>query len=90
MVQNSGTAEASAANEAVITDTFDPALSGITIALNGTPWTSPSNYTYDAATGAFATVPGQITVPAATFTQNLDGSYVTSPGVAILTVSGTI
>ena len=48
------------------------------------------NYTYDETTGAFATVAGQITVPAATFTQNADGSYTTNPGVTVLTVTGKI
>ena len=33
-------------------------------------WTAPTNYTYDKTTGAFASVAGQITVPAATYTRD--------------------
>lgn len=47
-------------------------------------------YSYDEATGAFATLPGQITVPAASYTQNADGTWTVEPGTATLTVSGTI
>ena len=73
-----------------ITDLFDPILSGLTVTFNGDVWTEGVNYTYDAATGAFATVPGQITVPAATFTQNASGVWVTDPGTSILRVTGTV
>ena len=38
----------------------------------------------------FATVPGVITVPAATYTQNAQGAWTVTPGTATLTVSGTI
>ena len=74
----------------VVTDTFDPRLSGLTVTLNGTALTAPAQYTYDAATGRFATVAGVITVPAATFTQNAAGAYSVSPGTSTLTISGTI
>jgi hypothetical protein len=37
------------------------------------------------------TVPGQITVPAATYTQDpITGAYTVNPGVATLVVTGTI
>lgn len=53
--------------------------------------TTPAQYTYDAATGRFATVPGVITVPAAAFTQNAaTGAYAVTPGTVTLTVSGTV
>ena len=74
----------------VVTDTFDPRLSDLTVTLNGTALTAPTQYTYDAATGQFATVAGVITVPAATFTQNAAGAYSVSPGTSTLTISGTI
>ena len=48
------------------------------------------DYTYDAATGAFATVAGKLTVPEATFTQNADGSWTVTPGQSVLTVTGTV
>ena len=47
-------------------------------------------YTYDETTGLFQTVPGQITVPAATFTQSTTGEYTVTPGIATVTVTGTI
>lgn len=74
----------------MVTDTFDPRLSDLTVTLNGTALTAPTQYTYDAATGQFATVAGVITVPAATFTQNTAGAYSVSPGTSTLTISGTI
>ena len=53
--------------------------------------TEGTDYTYDAVTGLFTTVPGRITVPAATFTQDpTTGVVTTTPGVSVLTVSGTI
>ena len=90
-MQNTGNTAADAAAGAVVTDTFDPRLSGLTVTLNGTALTTPAQYTYDAATGVFATVPGVITVPAATFTQDaVTGAYSVTPGTAVLTVTGTV
>ena len=72
------------------TDTFEPTLTITGVTFNGAAWTSPEDYTYDAATGAFATVAGKLTVPEATFTQNADGSWAVTPGQSILTVTGTV
>ena len=81
----------SATTAFVITDTFDPRLTDLTVTLNGTALTAPTQYTYDAATGVFATVAGVVTVPAATFTQDAaTGAYSTTPGTAVLTVTGTV
>ena len=61
------------------------------VTFNGTAWVSPTNYTYDGATGVFSTVAGQITVPAATYTTDpVSGVVTVTPGTAILTVTGTI
>ena len=90
LIQNMGNEPVVATDDAVITDTFDPILTDLVVTYNGTAWTEGINYTYDPATGLFATVPSQITVPAATFTRNPDGSYTVSPGTAVLTVTGTI
>lgn len=49
-----------------------------------------TNYTYNAATGVFTTLAGQITVPAATFTQNTDGTFTVTPGTATLVITGTV
>ena len=90
LIQNTGNEPVVATDDAVITDTFDPILTDLVVTYNGTAWTEGINYTYDPATGLFSTIPGQITVPAATFTQNPDGSFATTPGTAVLTVTGTI
>ncbi|MBO5023623.1 MAG: hypothetical protein J6D11_04880 [Clostridia bacterium] len=91
VIQNSGNAEATATDNVVVTDTFNPVLTGLTVMFDGAAWTEGENYTYDEATGNFATVAGQITVPAATYTQDpTTGNRITTPGVSVLTVSGTI
>lgn len=89
-IQNSGNAEVPATGDMVISDTFSPALSDITVIFNGVTLVEGVGYTYDEATGLFATLPGALSVEAATFTQGEDGSYTTTPGISTLTVSGTI
>ena len=54
----------------MIVDTFNPLLSNLAVSFNGTAWAETTNYTYDETTGVFTTIAGQITVPAATYTQN--------------------
>lgn len=90
VIENNGAQAAVATDQVVLTDTFDPRLSNLTVTYNGTAWTQGTNYTYDATTGVFTTVAGQITVPAATFTQNADGTYTTTPGTATVVVTGTV
>lgn len=91
VIQNSGNTPAVATDDVTVTDTFDPILSNITVTFNGEVWTEGVQYTYNEATGEFATIPSQITVPAATYTQDPDtGVWITNPGVAVLTVTGTI
>lgn len=90
-IQNTGNVPITIADTATITDTFDPALSGINVTFNGVTWSEGVNYTYSEATGEFATLPGQITVPAATYTrQPGTGAIVIEPGVSVLTVTGTV
>ena len=75
----------------VLSDTFDPVLTGITVTLNGSPLTPSTQYTYDTSTGEFSTVAGVISVPAATFTQDpATGVITVTPGTATVTVTGTI
>ena len=89
--QNTGNVPADPTTEVIVTDTFDPILRDLTVTFNGTAWTDPTNYTYDETTGAFATVLGEVTVPAATYTQDPEtGEWTTSPGVSTLIVTGTI
>lgn len=91
VIQNSGSVPAVATDNITVTDTFTPALSDLTAALDGTPLALTTDYTYDPTTGQFATVPGRITVPAATYTRDpVTGAVTVEPGVAVLTVTGTI
>jgi len=90
VIENIGNSPAVATDNLSVTDTFNPILTGITVTLNGTVLTLGTDYTYDETTGAFATVPGVITVPAATFTQNPDGTFTTTPGASSLVVTGTV
>lgn len=89
-IRNTGNTALTGQEGAVITDTFDPILNITGVTFNGTAWTSPEDYTYDAATGAFATVAGKLAVPEAAFTQNADGSWTVTPGQSVLTVTGTV
>ena len=91
LIQNSGNVAADASTGVVVTDVFDPVLSNISVMFNQTAWSSPSNYSYNETTGAFATNSGQITVPAATFTRDeVTGVWNISPGISTLVVTGTI
>ena len=90
VISNTGNTEATAADNVVVADTFDPILRNIAVTYNGTAWTDGTNYTYNAATGVFTTLAGQITVPAATFTQNTDGTFTVTPGTATLVITGTV
>ena len=91
VIQNTGNAEATAADNIVVSDTFDPAFTSVTVTYNGVTWTSPTDYTYDPATGLFTTVAGAITVPAATYTQNpVTGEWTVTPGTSTLIVTGNI
>lgn len=91
VIQNSGNEAVSAADDAVITDTFDPILSALAVTFDGVSWTEGAQYNYNATTGLFTTVAGQLIVPAATYTQNpTTGEYSLTPGIATLVVTGTI
>lgn len=91
IIENSGNTPAVETDNVIVTDTFNPILSTLNVSFNNESWTEGTDYTYDTATGAFATVAGHITVPAATFTQDAEsGLTIVSPGVAILKISGTV
>ncbi len=91
VIQNSGNTAAVATDDVTVTDTFDPILNNIIVTFNGDVWTEGVEYTYNEETGEFATIPSQITVPAATYTQDEEtGVWITNPGVAVLTVTGTV
>lgn len=91
VIQNIGNLPAVVTDNVTITDTFNPILSGLSVTFNDAAWTENVNYTYAEATGAFETIPGQITVPAAVYSQDpVTGEWIVEPGVSVLTVTGTI
>lgn len=91
VVQNTGNAQVVATDNLIVSDIFNPQLSDITVTLNGAELAEGTGYTYDEATGAFATVPGAVPVPAATYTRDaVTGAVTTTPGFAVITVTGTI
>ena len=91
LIENFGSTPATAGDNLSVTDTFDPNLSNSTVTLNGTPLTTPADYTYNTSTGLFRTVPGRITVPAATYVRDPEsGVWTTVPGTATLTITGTV
>ena len=91
VIRNSGNTPADAAANVTLTDTFLPILSDLTVLLNGVALAEGTGYTYSITEGDFATVPGVITVPAATYTQDpVSGVWSGSPGTATLTVTGTV
>ncbi|MBQ8146278.1 MAG: hypothetical protein IJ039_05795 [Clostridia bacterium] len=87
LIQNTGASPLAATDNAVVTDTFNPIISDVTATLNG----APVEFTYDEATGELATAQGAVTVPGATYTQDLTtGLWSITPGTATLVVTGTI
>ena len=89
-IENYGGADADAAAGVTVTDRFDPILRNIAVTYNGDTWL-PANYTYDTATGLFRTVPGAITIPAASAVQDpATGAWTVTPGSATLQITGTI
>lgn len=91
IIQNSGNQAVVATDNASISDIFDPTLSALAVDFDGVSWALGVQYNYDEASGLFTTVPGQIKVPAATYTQDpVTGAYSITPGIATLTVTGTI
>lgn len=91
LIQNRGNTGTVASDAVVLTDTFNPKLTNLTVELNGTPLADGVSYTYNADTGVFATESGVITVDAASYSRDVEsGLWTISPAVATLTVSGNI
>lgn len=89
-LSNIGNLAVTETDGAVISDTFDPLLTGISVELNGQPLAADA-YSYNELTGVFATTAGAVTVPAATYTQDQStGEWTTVPGTATLTVTGAV
>jgi len=90
-IYNYGSRAAVATDNLIINDTFEPILENISVRFNGAAWSAPANYSYNSATGLFSSNPGQITVPAATITQNTTtGEWSVTPGVSTLVITGTV
>ena len=87
VIQNLGNTAVEAGSDIILSDTFDPVLSNLSVTLNGTPFDA---YSYDETTGLFTTNEGSLTVPAATYTRRENGVIVTDPGVSTLVITGTI
>lgn len=90
VIENSGAVAAGQEDGIVVTDVFNPKLSALTVTLDGTALTEETDYTYDTTTGQFQSVAGKITVPAATYGQNQDGTWTVTPGTAVLVIQGTV
>lgn len=89
-INNTGNEAVTAADNAVLNDSFDPILQNLTVTLNGSSLQEGTDYTYDTTSGLFSTVAGRLTVPAASFAQNADGTWTVTPGSGTLIVSGTV
>ncbi len=91
VVQNSGNTAVVATDNLIVSDMFNPILSDVEVTINGEAVAEGTGYTYNAETGAFATLPGAVPVPAATFTRDpVTGLITTTPGVAVITVTGNV
>lgn len=90
-IQNTGNIPIVATDNVIVSDTFNPILSDLSVTFNGTAWTPSVNYSYSELTGEFVTALGQVTVPAATYSQDpATGVWVIEPGTSVLTVTGTV
>mgnify|MGYP003294338083 CR=1 FL=1 len=91
VISNSSTSPATATENVILTDTFNPVLTNLSASFNGVTWTEGTNYTYDTTTGLFTSLNGSITVPAATVVQDTTtGAYTVTPGTSTLVITGTI
>lgn len=91
VISNLGATPVIATDDAIVSDTFEPILNNISVTYNGTAWTEGPNYTYDSVTGLFTTNPGEIAVPAATYSQNpVTGEWETIPGTTVIQITGTV
>lgn len=89
-IANYGNTAVIATDGATVSDTFDPILTITSVTFNGLPLAEGTGYSYNAATGEFTTLSGAITVPAATFVQEIDGTYSVTPGTSALQITGTL
>lgn len=90
-LENYSVSPVTSSSNLIVTDIFNPIIFPISVELNGLPWPSTGNYSYNSITGVFQTVAGEITVPSATISQDpLTGVWTSVPGVTTLAITGTI
>lgn len=91
VIQNFGNTASSVNDDVVFRDVFSPVLTSLTATFNGVLWTEGRNYTYDSTTGEFVTIADQVTVPSATFTQDMQtGVWTVQPGISTLVIKGNL
>lgn len=91
LIQNTGNVPVVATDNSFVTDLFNPILSDLSVSFNGQGWTEGTEYNYNEVTGLFETVPSNITVPSATYTQDpTTGVWSVTPGASTLVVSGRL
>ncbi len=88
-IQNTGNHAADSSDNVVISDTFDPVLSNLSVTINGAAAAADS-YSYSESSGLFTTTVGALTVPAASYTTDPTGRQLITPGVTTVTVTGTV
>ena len=89
-ITNDACCPANAEDNVILTDTFDPPITITGVTLDGVALTA-DQYTYNEATGEFATVAGVITVPGATFTQDEEtGLWTAEPGETTVVITGNV
>ena len=91
IIQNTGNIPVVATDNLTVSDTFTHPLANISVTLNGNTLAEGTGYSYDTVTGEFRTLDGAVAVPAATFsTDPTNGVVTVTPGVAVITVKGTL
>ncbi len=90
VIRNTGSDAADETDNIVLSDTFNPILSDVTVTLDGVAL-GADEYSYDETTGVFSTTAGRITVPGAVYSQDAaTGAWSTTPGSSTLVVTGTV
>lgn len=89
-IENRGTKPIELSDDVTVRDIFTPVLNNMSVTFNQAEWIEGVNYTYDALTGEFVSNANQITVPGATYSQDVTRMWTITPGVSTLVISGTI
>ncbi|MBQ7573630.1 MAG: hypothetical protein IJT23_05170 [Clostridia bacterium] len=89
-IENRGTKPIELSDDVTVRDIFTPVLNNMSVTFNQAEWIEGVNYTYDELTGEFVSNANQITVPGATYSQDVTRMWTVTPGVSTLVISGTI